>query len=156
MDNYRSLDKLEPFVNQPTRTEIMSLPNHGLYHSRQHIINIRNNIFTFNIEKIANYSDYIVRSSLNEKWMKEQIEINNNTADNQNNLNLLTTTAVGNIAYISLHSDDEKIRENCKKTFDIWLSLENNKYNNNRWKKMKIFGTFTMITLIAFIYKCRH
>jgi len=153
MENYRSLDKLEPFVNQPTKIEIMSLPNHGLYHPKQHIIDIRKHLFTFNIEKIANYSDYIVRSSLNEKWMKEQIEMNNN--NECVDYDLLTTTSVGNIAYISLNSDDEKIREDCKKTFHTWLSLENVKYNN-KWKKIKIFGTFSIIAFITFLYKRKY
>ena len=154
MENYRNLDKLIPFVNQPTKIEIMSLPNHGLYHSKQHIIDIRKIIFTFDIEMIANYSDYIVRSSLNEKWMKEQIEMNNN--NEFVDYDSLTTTSVGNIAYISLNSDDEKIREDCKKTFETWLSLENVKYNNNKWKKIKIFGTLSIIALITFLYKRKY
>lgn len=157
MINKRTLDNLQPFTNPPKHIEILDLPNHGLYHSREHITNIRNNLYKLNIEEIANYSDYVTRSSVNEQWIIEQIKCNNNRKFTK--YNLLTTTAIGNIAYISLYCNNEKIKEICLNTFNEWLKFENElllKENNIcKWKTITIVGMIIGCALIFIIKKRR-
>ena len=148
INNIKNLDILIPFSKPPNHYQISNLPNHGLYHNKEKIIKIRENLFKLSINDISNFSDYVTRSSLNEKWIIDQIEYNNN---NNNNIdyNLLTTTAIGNIAYLSLNSKEKRIRDICLSNLNNWLNFEKEK--NKKRKKQIILGTFTFFCNNNFI-----
>ena len=144
------------FKNPPNRIDISNLPNHGLFHSIKHLNEVKNQLYKYDIQNISNYSDYVTRYSLNELWLCNQIKENQgpraSPADGTLiNYEMLTTTAIGNIAYLGLNCNDEFIKKICLKNFNEWKEFETKKNQgyaeSSKCKRYILYATVSVLMI---------
>lgn len=81
----------------------------GLKYSAGHLNSIRNKIGKYPVEEMAKYADFVTVNNIDKDWL---IEIVNSKGDRytKNEIKSLNATAIGNIAYFSLYSKDERTK----------------------------------------------
>ncbi len=124
MSEQRTLENPQPFHTAPTNDEINDLPNMGLYHTKQKMWDTYydKDLKNKSNEFLAEFADYIVRGSLNQDWFKvmyNDIPLNIHPIMNMYN--------IGNMAYIALHTNDNKFK--CT-AHDMLKKWRHNPYAN--------------------------
>ena len=144
------------FINPPTYKDTLVLPNYGLFHTKSELINIKDKLYLYDIEKISSYCDYITKYSYNQDWIKKQI-ISNDKFDI--NYDKLTTSGIANIAYLALYLNDNKTKNICLKHFNNWKNYEIKKNNKKKFynKIIKYSSLILLGTATYFmIYKKKN
>lgn len=123
-------------------------PNMGLSHSLSHLTKKYNTIHMLPIEEQSQYADAICRKVVKNQSYEIIIRRNLKHETKSPMFHHWNVTAVGNLAYICLHSNDEKIKQASKA-----LLLKYKSWRKREWWTDLLIKIIIIIIIIIFVYK---
>lgn len=98
----------------------------GLSHPIQHLEEIENDIPFWPLAKQAQYADAVIQTRVNDnEWLQEQMSDEPDNAENWN------ATAVGNLAYIIIHTTSSKIQATALKHLAVIRGYARRRHGND-------------------------